>query len=444
MSCSDESEIEVCLRCSDSEDLVVTSSTVDHVSHPTETSLSETDTQLNHDDSNTSRPSQFASQSARTHPEVKTKQKMKKESKPAGKEKVKRERVSWSKPSRVFTLISQYSFYKTQGEFDDVKMTNQAVWSKIAFAIQDVDFKPDWRHCDDKWRNLVKKYKATKVEQTKSGAGNEVEFPFYNAMDEVMGRRPHIIPPVTISSGDLELGGESNNPTHSCTTPTSGSETQVPTTKSPTMDSKTQHGVTELEDCGTSAEIVILPVPEEKLSTSTATGSRKTPPASKDTPTSSAGNRAVHKRKFDLLHKQSTDMNNKISKHMEESASLQKELVVQLAASNEIIKDFMGKIATVMTNSNAPFQPQNQPLIPTPQLPYNPYYHSPPMRYHQPSYGAVSHSPPFDAQQTSLTPSQSHSSSGFTGYTRSIFDETNLPPVFTQLDQSNADADESK
>ena len=39
MSSSDESEIEVCLRCSDSEDLVVTSSTVDHVSHPTETSL---------------------------------------------------------------------------------------------------------------------------------------------------------------------------------------------------------------------------------------------------------------------------------------------------------------------------------------------------------------------------------------------------------------------
>ena len=35
------------------------SSTVDNVSHPTETSLLETEAQVNHDDSNSSRPSQL-------------------------------------------------------------------------------------------------------------------------------------------------------------------------------------------------------------------------------------------------------------------------------------------------------------------------------------------------------------------------------------------------
>ena len=72
MSSSEESEVEVSRRCSDSEDLVVNSS-VDNVSHPNETSLSETETLVNHDDSNLSQPSQLASQSARAHPEVKTK-----------------------------------------------------------------------------------------------------------------------------------------------------------------------------------------------------------------------------------------------------------------------------------------------------------------------------------------------------------------------------------
>ena len=97
-------------------------------------------------------------------------------------------------------LIALYAEY--QEEMENPRRKKILVWGKIAAQMVRGGFDPayDKKRCQQKWRNLLRQYKNYKANRRSSGRGRKT-FSFYKEMDEVVGRRHDIVPPVLGGNG---------------------------------------------------------------------------------------------------------------------------------------------------------------------------------------------------------------------------------------------------
>ena len=81
------------------------------------------------------------------------------------------------------------------------------IFEKIAQKLQEMEYEKTAVQCQTKIKNLVAKYRKVKDNNRKSGRALDASFPFFDAMDDVLGTRAASEPPLIIDSG-INIEGE--------------------------------------------------------------------------------------------------------------------------------------------------------------------------------------------------------------------------------------------
>ncbi|KAL1516475.1 hypothetical protein ABEB36_000384 [Hypothenemus hampei] len=99
-----------------------------------------------------------------------------------------------------FEKTSVFINIVTEHQEDFKKSIKKVVWNKISTIITDIyKVKVNAQQCDTKWKCLVETYKKIKAHNEKSG-NNHKEWPYFEAMDNVLAKKPEINPLVKCSS----------------------------------------------------------------------------------------------------------------------------------------------------------------------------------------------------------------------------------------------------
>ena len=105
--------------------------------------------------------------------------------------------TNWS-DDEVFRLISIWSDEEIQALLESSRR-NQAIFERIAREMGAAGFHKSPAQCKDKIKKLKNKYKKLKDDHDISGT-NRHNWPFFDKMDEVLGTRHSVQPPVTIDT----------------------------------------------------------------------------------------------------------------------------------------------------------------------------------------------------------------------------------------------------
>ena len=98
----------------------------------------------------------------------------------------------------VRAFISVWSDDVIQGELEGTHR-NQHVYKKMSAELEKCGYRRSWDKCRDKVKKLEQEYKKVVDNNNETGRKRRT-FKFMEEMDVVLGHRPAIIPPVTISS----------------------------------------------------------------------------------------------------------------------------------------------------------------------------------------------------------------------------------------------------
>lgn len=90
----------------------------------------------------------------------------------------------------TFRLIEEWQ--KNEEKFTSGSYSKKSIWIEISKNVSDESVGPSFEHCLNKWKNLVRTYRKVKDNNNKSGRGNQT-FKFYEALDNVLGKRPENI-----------------------------------------------------------------------------------------------------------------------------------------------------------------------------------------------------------------------------------------------------------
>lgn len=69
----------------------------------------------------------------------------------------------------------------------------KTIWKSVATAINKKGYNLNAEHCNNKWKNLKKRYKAMKDNKKRSGAGAQY-WVHFDAIDDILKKHPEIIP----------------------------------------------------------------------------------------------------------------------------------------------------------------------------------------------------------------------------------------------------------
>ena len=75
------------------------------------------------------------------------------------------------------------------------------VFEKIAEKLRQMGYDKTGVQCQTKIKNLTSKYWKVKDNNRKSGSGTDASFPFFDAMDDILGTRAASEPPIIVDSG---------------------------------------------------------------------------------------------------------------------------------------------------------------------------------------------------------------------------------------------------
>eukprot|EP00117_Sycon_ciliatum_P010633 scpid93326/ scgid12460/ len=93
-------------------------------------------------------------------------------------------------------LISARS--ENDGLFQDINWRKKSVWNRIsqriAATFPDEELHPSAEQCENRWKNLMKAYKAYVDSQQKTGADRKQPPAFYDEMNATFGWKPNIHP----------------------------------------------------------------------------------------------------------------------------------------------------------------------------------------------------------------------------------------------------------
>ena len=93
-------------------------------------------------------------------------------------------------------LISARS--ENDGLFQDINWRKKSAWNRIsqriAVTFPDEELHPSAEQCENRWKNLMKAYKAYVDSQQKTGADRKQPPAFYDEMNSTFGWKPNIHP----------------------------------------------------------------------------------------------------------------------------------------------------------------------------------------------------------------------------------------------------------
>ena len=105
-------------------------------------------------------------------------------------------------------LIDTYCTFEEEMESNRCK--KKAVWVKISRTMRDSDCHFSSKQCEQKWRNLMRAYKKVLDNKRQTG-GKRHEFAYFNLMDEALGKRHDINPPIRAGNGCAPVGDNTPN-----------------------------------------------------------------------------------------------------------------------------------------------------------------------------------------------------------------------------------------
>ena len=104
---------------------------------------------------------------------------------------------NWS-DKEIRALISVWSDDVIQAELEGAHR-NQHVYKKMSAELGKLGYRRTWDKCRDKVKKLKQEYKKVVDNNNETGRKRKT-FKFMEEMDAVLGHRPSITPPVTVSS----------------------------------------------------------------------------------------------------------------------------------------------------------------------------------------------------------------------------------------------------
>ena len=104
---------------------------------------------------------------------------------------------NWS-DEEIRALISVWSDDVIQAELEGTHR-NQHVYKKMSAELEKLGYRRTWDKCRDKVKKLKQEYKKVVDNNNETGRKRKT-FKFMEEMDAILGHRPSITPPVTISS----------------------------------------------------------------------------------------------------------------------------------------------------------------------------------------------------------------------------------------------------
>ena len=86
-------------------------------------------------------------------------------------------------------------------DFKSTTTKNDVIWKAVAKALKQIGFDFTGTQCNDKWRYLKSKYATKKDNMSKKASGSQrFDFDFFEEMDNFLGKKHNIKPPVIASS----------------------------------------------------------------------------------------------------------------------------------------------------------------------------------------------------------------------------------------------------
>lgn len=112
---------------------------------------------------------------------------------------IKDESQGWSS-NNIRLLISTYAELKQK--FDSPAHNKATVWKLISDNLKQHGVNKDYKKCDEKFRNLKKRYEKVKAQNNKTGV-SPTTWEFYKPMHELFFNDPKYTPVLTASSTGL-------------------------------------------------------------------------------------------------------------------------------------------------------------------------------------------------------------------------------------------------
>ena len=276
----------------------------------------------------------------------------------------------WTK-SEILFLISVWGDSKIQSELDGA-VRNKSIYQTISKKLQEAGYSKDWKQCKDKIKNLKQEYKKAKAHKNKTGNGMK-HFRYYNELNEVLGNRAAITPPVLLESATL--GGDDQQSESEDETAASDDESNVQETDvfdSPDINEEdvvqnTTEGVNETCSSGTSAsnEISIDGNSESDVASS-----------KESTPIPSSKPKVKRVKKRSTLEKATAEMMEVFVKYQERSE--EKFLKYEEQRRREERQHEQKMMQILMMGVQPSTNPRSQyPYFPTQNLPGNFSYSQP-------------------------------------------------------------------
>ena len=79
---------------------------------------------------------------------------------------------------------------------------NREVYVRISRKMNESEFERTFEQCREKIKKLKKEYRRIKdkLEETGQGRGEEVEWPYFEPMDKILGHKPTTVPEAVVDS----------------------------------------------------------------------------------------------------------------------------------------------------------------------------------------------------------------------------------------------------
>ena len=108
--------------------------------------------------------------------------------------------ASWSR-SETLKLIEIRSEDNIQAQLEGCHR-NREVYTRISRRMNEVGFQRTFEQCREKVKKLKKEYRRIKdrLHETEQGRSEEVEWPYFDQMDRILGHRPTTIPETVVDT----------------------------------------------------------------------------------------------------------------------------------------------------------------------------------------------------------------------------------------------------